>query len=53
VQFENFTVKGVLYQPDSGAPQGREALQFNRGLTNAKNVRLELDVQERIYRRRA
>jgi micrococcal nuclease len=33
--------------PDSGAPQGREALQFNRGLTNAKNVRLELDVQER------
>jgi len=21
VQFENFTVKGVLYQPDSGAPQ--------------------------------
>ena len=32
---------------DSGAPQGREALQFNRGLTNAKNVRLELDVQER------
>lgn len=33
--------------PDSGDPQGREALQFNRGLTNAKNVRLELDVQER------
>jgi endonuclease YncB( thermonuclease family) len=33
--------------PDSGEPQGREALQFNRGLTNAKNVRLELDVQER------
>lgn len=33
--------------PDSGDPQGREALQFNRGLTNAKNVRLELDAQER------
>jgi micrococcal nuclease len=33
--------------PDSGDPQGHEALQFNRGLTNAKNVRLELDVQER------
>jgi micrococcal nuclease len=33
--------------PDSGDPQGREALLFNRGLTNAKNVRLELDVQER------
>ena len=33
--------------PGSGEPQGREALQFNRGLTNAKNVRLELDVQER------
>ena len=32
---------------ESGEPQGREALQFNRGLTNAKNVRLELDVQER------
>jgi endonuclease YncB( thermonuclease family) len=31
----------------SGDSQGREALQFNRGLTNAKNVRLELDVQER------
>jgi len=30
-----------------GDPLGREALQFNRGLTNAKNVRLELDVQER------
>jgi len=33
--------------PQSGDPQGREALEFNRGLTNAKNVRLELDVQER------
>ncbi len=33
--------------PQSGDPQGREAFQFNRGLTNAKNVRLELDVQER------
>lgn len=33
--------------PDSGDSQGREALKFNRGLTNAKNVRLELDVQER------
>ncbi|MGH7317948.1 MAG: thermonuclease family protein, partial [Candidatus Rokuibacteriota bacterium] len=33
--------------PESGEPLGREALRFNRGLTNAKNVRLELDVQER------
>ena len=33
--------------PETAAPQGREALQFNRGLMNAKNVRLELDVQER------
>jgi micrococcal nuclease len=33
--------------PDSGDSQGREALKFNRGLTNAKNERLELDVQER------
>ncbi|HSE04166.1 MAG TPA: thermonuclease family protein [Methylomirabilota bacterium] len=33
--------------PESGEPLGRDALQFNRGLTNAKNVRLELDVQER------
>jgi len=33
--------------PASGDPQGRDALQFNRGLTNAKNVRLEFDVQER------
>jgi len=30
-----------------GEPFGREALRFNRGLTNAKNVRLELDVLER------
>lgn len=33
--------------PESGDPLGREALEFNHGLTNAKNVRLELDVQER------
>ena len=33
--------------PDSGEPLGREALRFNRSLTNAKNVQLELDVQER------
>jgi micrococcal nuclease len=33
--------------PESGEPEGYQALQFNRGLTNAKNVRLELDVQER------
>ncbi|MGH7396165.1 MAG: thermonuclease family protein, partial [Candidatus Rokuibacteriota bacterium] len=33
--------------PESGEAQGREALRFNRGLTNAKNVRIELDVQER------
>jgi micrococcal nuclease len=33
--------------PGSGDPLGREALLFNRGLTNAKNVRLELDAQER------
>jgi endonuclease YncB( thermonuclease family) len=32
---------------EAGEPQGREAVQFNRGLLNAKNVRLELDVQER------
>ena len=31
----------------SGEPQGNEALRFNRGLVTAKNVRLELDVQER------
>jgi micrococcal nuclease len=31
----------------SGEPQGSEALRFNRGLVSAKNVRLELDVQER------
>ena len=31
----------------AGDPLGREALQFNRGLVNAKNVRLELDTQER------
>jgi endonuclease YncB( thermonuclease family) len=28
-----------------GEPQGREALQFNRGLVGAKNVRLELDAR--------
>ena len=33
--------------PQSGEPEGYQALQFNRGLTNARNVRLELDVQER------
>jgi micrococcal nuclease len=33
--------------PGSGEPMGSEALQFNRGLMNAKNVRLELDVLER------
>jgi endonuclease YncB( thermonuclease family) len=33
--------------PGSGDPLGREALLFNRGLTNAKNVRLELDAVER------
>jgi micrococcal nuclease len=32
---------------EGGDPQGREALQFNRGLVNQKNVRLELDTQER------
>ncbi|HEX9480118.1 MAG TPA: thermonuclease family protein [Methylomirabilota bacterium] len=31
----------------SGEPQGNEALRFNLGLVSAKNVRLELDVQER------
>lgn len=31
----------------AGDPLGREALQFNRGLVNAKNVRLEMDAQER------
>ena len=34
-------------RPDSGDPYGREALTFNRGLMNARNVRLELDVLER------
>jgi len=33
--------------PTGGEPQGREALEFNRALVNQKNVRLELDVQER------
>ena len=33
--------------PESGDSQGREALKFNRGLMDARNVRLELDVQER------
>lgn len=32
---------------ETGEPQGREALLFNRGLVGAKNVRLELDVQDR------
>ena len=31
----------------AGEPQGNEALRFNRGLVSAKNVRLELDIQER------
>jgi micrococcal nuclease len=31
----------------AGEPLGNEALRFNRGLVSAKNVRLELDVQER------
>ncbi len=31
----------------AGEPQGNEALRFNRGLVSAKNVRLELDAQER------
>lgn len=31
----------------SGEPQGNEGLRFNRGLVESKNVRLELDVQER------
>lgn len=31
----------------AGDPQGAEALRFNRGLVSAKNVRLELDAQER------
>lgn len=30
-----------------GEPLGKEALRFNRGLVQARNVRLELDVQER------
>ena len=32
---------------DGGDPQGQAALQFNRSLVNLKNVRLELDAQER------
>ena len=31
----------------SGEPQGNEGLRFNQGLVGSKNVRLELDVQER------
>src|SRR5260370_17152871 len=42
---------GVAPEPgeadQSGEPQGNEALRFNLGLVSAKNVRLELDVQER------
>ncbi len=55
--FVNGEVEGVRYigviAPEPGAgdqtgePQGNEALRFNRGLVSAKNVRLELDVQER------
>jgi micrococcal nuclease len=55
--FVNGEVERVRYigvaSPDpgdgtqSGDPVGRDALQFNRGLVNAKNVRLELDAQER------
>ena len=54
--FVNGAVERVRYigvlSPDPGDggqpgdPVGRDALQFNRGLVNAKNVRLELDVQE-------
>lgn len=33
--------------PQSGEPQGFQALQFNRALATSKNVRLELDVQHR------
>ena len=55
--FVNGEVERVRYigvtSPDPGEgtelgdPQGREALQFNRGLLNLMNVRLELDAQER------
>src|SRR5260370_22499323 len=42
---------GVAPEPgeadQSGEPQGNEALRFNLGLGSAKNVRVELDVQER------
>ncbi len=55
--FVNGEVEGVRYigviapEPgegdQAGEPQGSEALRFNRGLVSAKNVRLELDAQER------
>lgn len=51
--FVNGEVERVRYigvtSPEPGADdvQGREALQFNRGLVNLRNVRLELDQQER------
>jgi micrococcal nuclease len=55
--FVNGDVERVRYigvtspEPGSGdhegEPHGNEALQFNRGLVRAQNVRLELDVQER------
>jgi micrococcal nuclease len=32
---------------EPGEPLGKESLRFNRGLVRARNVRLELDVQER------
>ncbi len=55
--FVNGEVERVRYigvqapRPDQGGqpgePQGNEALRFNSGLVGAKNVRLELDVEER------
>jgi micrococcal nuclease len=47
VRYIGITSPAPGEDPTSGEPQGREALAFNRALVNQKNVRLELDVQER------
>jgi micrococcal nuclease len=47
VRYIGITAPAPGEGPDQGDPQGREALAFNRALVNQKNVRLELDAQER------
>ena len=47
VRYIGITSPAPGASPDQGDPQGREALAFNRALVNQKNVRLELDAQER------